>query len=99
MSAWSEERLKVPPGHPLAGEPMKLPDYGVAFISAALLHRESLLCIAPEEQQIRYLCGAVAGDPGGTALASRAALGGDTVPRARVFEGSTPTGSGSSVMG
>ena len=46
MSAWSEERLKVPPGHPLAGSPMKLPDYGTAFIRAALSHRESLLCIA-----------------------------------------------------
>ena len=52
MSAWAEERLKVPPGHPLSGEPMKLPDYGVAFISDALSHRESLLWLLRQMAEI-----------------------------------------------
>ena len=35
----------VPHGHPLAGSPMELPDFGVAFLRDVLLHRESLLCV------------------------------------------------------
>ena len=46
LAAWSEATLTVPPGHPLAGEPMVLPDYGVEFVRDALNHRESLLCMA-----------------------------------------------------
>ena len=46
VAAWSEEALKVPAGHPLAGEPMTLPDYGVNFLRDALSHRESLFCVA-----------------------------------------------------
>ena len=42
---WCASKLKVPPGHPRAGEPFVLPDYGVAFIRDALSHRESLLCL------------------------------------------------------
>ena len=38
--------LRVPPGHPRAGEPLELPDYGVDFIRDALVHREAFLCIA-----------------------------------------------------
>ena len=43
---WSEDVLKVPPGHPLAGQPLRLPDYGVAFLRDALQHRYSLLTVA-----------------------------------------------------
>lgn len=45
---WSRERLVVPPGHPLAGQPMELPDYAVAFLEDALQPevREALLCTA-----------------------------------------------------
>ena len=43
VADWSRERLKVPAGHPLAGQPMELPDYGVEFIGDALTHREALL--------------------------------------------------------
>ena len=46
VADWSRDRLVVPPGHPLAGQPMALPDYGVEFLRDALTHRESLLCIA-----------------------------------------------------
>ena len=45
VADWSRERLVVPPGHPLAGQPMVLPDYGVEFIRDALKHRESLICL------------------------------------------------------
>ena len=36
VAAWSRERLKVPPGHALAGEAMELPDYAVDFFREAL---------------------------------------------------------------
>ena len=42
---WCSRRLRVPPGHPRAGRPFTLPDYGRAFIADALTHRESLLCL------------------------------------------------------
>ena len=45
LARWSREVLRVPAGHPLAGQPMILPDYGVAFIRDALTHRESFLCL------------------------------------------------------
>jgi acetyl esterase/lipase len=42
---WSRSTLRVPPGHPLAGQPLSLPDYGEAFLRDALRARESLLCL------------------------------------------------------
>ena len=45
LAAWSRDVLRVPAGHPRAGEPLTLPDYGLDFIQDALTHRESLLCI------------------------------------------------------
>ena len=45
VAEWASSTLIVPPGHPRAGEPMALPDYGVEFIRDALSHRESLLCV------------------------------------------------------
>lgn len=45
LARWSRQVLKVPPGHPLAGGAMALPDYGVDFLRDALSHRESLLCL------------------------------------------------------
>ena len=35
LAAWSASTLVVPAGHPNAGEPMTLPDYGVEFLRAA----------------------------------------------------------------
>ena len=46
LATWAAERLVVPYGHPLAGQPMVIPDYGRRFIADALTHRESLLCLA-----------------------------------------------------
>ena len=45
LAKWSRDVLKVPAGHPRAGDPMILPAYGVAFLRDALTHRESLLCL------------------------------------------------------
>ena len=35
ISRWSAKCLKVPPGHPQAGKPLKLPPFAVKFISSA----------------------------------------------------------------
>lgn len=45
LAAWSRQALRVPPGHPLAGQPLVLPPYGEDFLRDALQHRESLLCL------------------------------------------------------
>ena len=45
VADWSRDCLIVPPGHPKAGEPMELPDYGVAFLRDVFTHSETcLLC-------------------------------------------------------
>ena len=46
VAEWSRTTLKVPPGHPNAGEPMELPPFGVAFLADALTHSESALLVA-----------------------------------------------------
>lgn len=48
VAQWSREALIVPPGHPAAGDPMALPDYGLAFLRDALAPpiREALLTMA-----------------------------------------------------
>ena len=45
LALWSRETLRVPPGHPLAGQPLALPGYGEAFLRDALTARESLLSL------------------------------------------------------
>ena len=46
LAEWSRTALKVPPGHPLAGYPLELPDYGINFLRDALMAPEALLSIA-----------------------------------------------------
>ena len=46
LVAWSRDVLKVPPGHPLAGEPMELPGFAVDFLRAGWTAHESALAIA-----------------------------------------------------
>lgn len=46
LAKWSRERLIVPAGHPLAGQPMELPPFGVRFFDRALRSHEALLCLA-----------------------------------------------------
>ena len=45
LAEWAESRLVVPPGHPKAGQPLRLPEYGVAFLRDALAAPESFLSI------------------------------------------------------
>ena len=45
VCAWAAETLKVPAGHPLAGQPMIVPGFGAAFLGDVFTHSESLLCI------------------------------------------------------
>ena len=46
LATWAAETLIVPPGHPLAGEPMVLPDFAVAWLRAAWDAHESALSTA-----------------------------------------------------
>ena len=48
VAEWSKAALRVPPGHPRAGEPMTLPPYAVSWLRESLAPgtRESLLCMA-----------------------------------------------------
>lgn len=48
LEAWAADRLIVPPGHPLAGDPMRIPPFGAAWLGAANSGSvsESLLTIA-----------------------------------------------------
>ena len=46
LADWSRSTLRVPPGHPRAGEPMAIPDWALAFLADALQHRESALIVA-----------------------------------------------------
>ena len=45
VAQWSREVLRVPFGHPRAGEAMTLPPYLVDFLRDALTHSESALLI------------------------------------------------------
>ena len=40
---WAAERLRVPPGHAAAGQPMIIPDWGVKFLKAGFTAHESAL--------------------------------------------------------
>ena len=46
LEAWAASTLKVPPGHPLAGQPMALPPFAVEFLRAGWGAHESALSVA-----------------------------------------------------
>jgi len=46
LAAWSTECLKVPPGHPSAGQPMTLPPFAIDVLRAGWDAHESALCVA-----------------------------------------------------
>ena len=46
LARWSREVLRVPPGHPLAGQPMELPDFAQDFLRAGWNAHESALAIS-----------------------------------------------------
>ena len=45
LAAWAESTLRVPPGHPLAGRPMELPDFALAFLRDGWDAHESALSV------------------------------------------------------
>ena len=46
LAAWAAATLRVPPGHPLAGQPMALPPFAEDFLRAGWGAHESALCVA-----------------------------------------------------
>ena len=46
VAKWSKSKLVIPPGHPSEGQPLILPDYGVAFLGDVFTHSETSLIIA-----------------------------------------------------
>ena len=46
LATWAAETLVVPPGHPLAGEPMVLPDFAADWLRASWDSHESALSTA-----------------------------------------------------
>ncbi len=46
LAAWAASTLKIPPGHPLAGEPMALPAFAVDFLRDGWDAHESAACFA-----------------------------------------------------
>ena len=63
LAAWCAEYLVTPPGHPLAGEPMELPDFIADFLRDALADgvTESLLCTARKNSKTAGLAMLVLG--------------------------------------
>jgi len=46
LAEWAASKLIIPFGHPLAGNPLILPDYGVDFLRDSMTVQESLLSVA-----------------------------------------------------
>ena len=46
VAQWAGERLRIPAGHPLAGQPCVLEPWQLAIVDDVLTHRETLLCCA-----------------------------------------------------
>ena len=48
LCSWSRDNLKVPPGHPLEGQTLEIPGYGVSFLKDCLDPgiNEALICMA-----------------------------------------------------
>lgn len=65
LAAWAKATLKVPPGHPLAGRPMALPDFAERFLRDGWTAHESALCMGRKNGKsaicavlaLGYLCG------------------------------------------
>ena len=65
LAEWSRHTLRVPPGHPRAGDPMVLPPFAVAWLRASWDAHESALSTARKNAKsaiaavvcLGYLCG------------------------------------------
>ena len=67
LAAWARETLIVPPGHPLAGEPMALPPFAEDFLRASWGGARVGPQHVPQKWKIGYLCRALPRLPRGTA--------------------------------
>ena len=89
LAAWCAERLIVPPGHPLEGQPMILPDYVRAFLADALQPgvKEALLCTARKNSKTGGIAMFTLGPAGAGRCAGRACgLGSVSVNREKAGE-------------
>ena len=41
---WAVSRLRIPPGHPRAGAPFRLPEWQISIVNDVLNNRETMLC-------------------------------------------------------
>ena len=65
LAEWASMQLVVPPGHPAAGQPMKLPEYAENFLRMSWGSHESALSVARKNGKsaivavlvLGYLCG------------------------------------------
>ena len=65
LATWASETLIVPPGHPLSGQPMALPDFATKWLREAWTAHESALSTARKNAKsaiaailaLGYLCG------------------------------------------
>ena len=65
LSAWALETLRVPPGHPLSGQPMALSDFATDFLRAGWAAHESALTMGRKNAKsaicavlaLGFLCG------------------------------------------
>ena len=46
IAEWSRSVLRVPDGHPLEGQPLELPPFGIDFLADVFKHSEALLLVA-----------------------------------------------------
>ena len=77
LAAWAAATLKVPPGHPLAGQAMALPGFAEDFLRAGWNSHESALVNGQEEcEELRYVPSWRLGLP----VSGRCALQGGGVP-------------------
>ena len=78
LEAWAASSLIVPPGHPLAGQPMVLPPFAVDFLRAGWGAHESALSVARKNGKsaicavlaLGFLCGPLRQDGWRGAIAS-----------------------------
>ena len=78
LAAWSRDVLRVPPGHPNAGEPMELPAFAVDFLRDGWDAHESALSIARKNAKsaicavlaLGHLCGPLRSEGWRGAIAS-----------------------------
>ena len=60
LATWARETLIVPPGHPLAGQPMALPDFAEDFLRAGYEAQESPRLAVARKNSKSAICAVLA---------------------------------------